>query len=174
MGHVGSPAPSWWFSTQEHRNDTHRSCRHPVVAADNSQRGESGGGTPTLTKEYKDQPLASTLDSGRSVAEVARRAGVREMTSAKGEEPKDNGRVPDKNLSETERVELEQLRAKPTSPCGWSVTSRKAATGSRGSRTGPLRSSTRSCSGEITSGRSGRATWLVNGPCRRRDSRWPR
>lgn len=73
--------------------DRSRSCRHRVVAANNSQRGESGGGTPTLTKEYKDQPLASTLDSGRSVAEVARRAAVREMTSAKGEEPKDNGRV---------------------------------------------------------------------------------
>ncbi|MGH9206473.1 MAG: transposase [Acidimicrobiales bacterium] len=64
-----------------------------------------------FTQDYKDQAVSLHLDSGRSIAEVARSIGVHEMTLGKWvRKVKDSGRVQDKDLSETERVELERLR----------------------------------------------------------------
>ncbi|MDQ2789219.1 MAG: transposase [Actinomycetota bacterium] len=64
-----------------------------------------------FTQEYRDQAVSLVLDSGRSVAEVAKSIGVHEMTLGKWvRKAKDNGRVSDKDLSETERTELERLR----------------------------------------------------------------
>lgn len=64
-----------------------------------------------FTKEYKDQAVSLVLDSGRSIAETARSIGVHEMTLGKWvKQAKDAGRVQDKDLSESERAELERLR----------------------------------------------------------------
>jgi transposase len=64
-----------------------------------------------FTKEYKDQAVSLVLDSGRSIAEVARSIGVHEMTLGKWvKQARDAGRVQDKDLCETERAELERLR----------------------------------------------------------------
>lgn len=64
-----------------------------------------------FTQEYKDQAVSLHLDSGRSIAEVARSIGVHEMTLGKWVKiERDSGRVLDKELSETERAELERLR----------------------------------------------------------------
>ena len=64
-----------------------------------------------FTQEYKDQAVSLHLDSGRSIDEVARSIGVHEMTLGKWvKKARDSGRVLDKDLSETERAELERLR----------------------------------------------------------------
>ncbi|MCA1710083.1 MAG: transposase [Actinobacteria bacterium] len=64
-----------------------------------------------FTQEYKDQAVSLVLDSGRSIADVARSIGVHEMTLGKWvKKAKDSGQVQDKDLSETERAELERLR----------------------------------------------------------------
>ncbi len=64
-----------------------------------------------FTQEYKDQAVSLVLDSGRSIAEVAKSIGIHEMTLGKWvKKAKDSGRVGDKDLSETERAELERLR----------------------------------------------------------------
>ncbi len=64
-----------------------------------------------FTQEYKDQAVSLHLDSDRSIPEVARSIGVHEMTLGKWVKiAKDSGRVLDKELSETERAELERLR----------------------------------------------------------------
>jgi len=64
-----------------------------------------------FTEEYKDQAVSLVLDSGRSIAEVARSIGVHEMTLGKWvKKARDAGRVPDKDLTENEREELERLR----------------------------------------------------------------
>ncbi|MGH3827730.1 MAG: transposase [Pseudonocardiaceae bacterium] len=64
-----------------------------------------------FTQEYKDQAVSLHLDSGRSIAEVARSIGVHEMTLGKWvKKAKDNGQVQDNDLTETERAELERLR----------------------------------------------------------------
>ena len=65
----------------------------------------------SFTQEYREQAVSLRLDSGRSITEVARSIGVHEMTLGKWvKKAKDSGRVPDKDLSETERAELERLR----------------------------------------------------------------
>ena len=65
----------------------------------------------SFTQEYRDQAVGLHLDSGRSIVEVARSIGVHEMTLGKWvKKVKDSGRVSDKDLSETERAELERLR----------------------------------------------------------------
>jgi len=47
-----------------------------------------------FTQEYKDQAVSLHLDSGRSIAEVARSIGVHEMTLGKWVKiAKDSGRV---------------------------------------------------------------------------------
>jgi transposase len=64
-----------------------------------------------FTQEYKDQAVSLVLDSGRSIAEVARSIGVHEMTLGKWvKNARDSGRTSGKDLSENERVELERLR----------------------------------------------------------------
>jgi transposase len=64
-----------------------------------------------FTQEYKDQAVSLVLDSGRSIAEVARSIGVHEMTLGKWvKKARDAGRVPDKELADNEREELERLR----------------------------------------------------------------
>jgi transposase len=64
-----------------------------------------------FTQEYKDQAVSLVLDSGRSIVEVAKSIGVHEMTLGKWvKKARDAGRVPEKDLSESERVELERLR----------------------------------------------------------------
>ena len=64
-----------------------------------------------FTQEYKDQAVSLVLDSGRSIAEVARSIGVHEMTLGKWvKKAKDSGQLPEKDLSENEREELERLR----------------------------------------------------------------
>jgi transposase-like protein len=55
--------------------------------------------------------VSLVLDSGRSIAEVAKTIGVHEMTLGKWvKKVRESGRVPDKDLSEPERAELERLR----------------------------------------------------------------
>ena len=64
-----------------------------------------------FTQEYQDQAVSLVLDSGRTVADVAKSIGVHEMTLGKWvRKAKDIGRVGDQDLSETERAELERLR----------------------------------------------------------------
>ncbi len=64
-----------------------------------------------FTQEYKDQAVSLVLDSGRTIVDVARSIGVHEMTLGKWvKNARDNGRVQDKELSESERAELERLR----------------------------------------------------------------
>jgi transposase len=64
-----------------------------------------------FTQEYKDQAVSLVLDSGRPIVEVARSIGVHELTLGKWvKKARDARRVPDKDLSENEREELERLR----------------------------------------------------------------
>ena len=81
-----------------------------MTAAD-CQRRKSRGDTPKLHPGIQGPAVSLHLDSGRSIAEVARSIGVHEMTLGKWvKKVKDSGRIPDKDLSETERAELERLR----------------------------------------------------------------
>jgi transposase len=65
-----------------------------------------------FTREYKDQAVNLVLDSGRSIADVARSIGVHEMTLGKWvKKAREDGQVSDNDLSESERAELERLRA---------------------------------------------------------------
>ena len=64
-----------------------------------------------FTQEYKDQAVSLVLDSGRSIAEVAKSIGVHEMMLGKWVKlARESGRAPDKDLSESERAELIRLR----------------------------------------------------------------
>jgi transposase len=64
-----------------------------------------------FTQEYRDQAVNLVLNSGRTRAEVAKSIGIHEMTLGKWvAKAKQNDRGPDKELSECERAELEQLR----------------------------------------------------------------
>ena len=68
-----------------------------------------------FTQEYKDQAVSLVLDSGRSIVEVAKSIGVHEMTLGKWvKKARESGRVPDKDLAENEREELERLRKENT------------------------------------------------------------
>jgi transposase len=64
-----------------------------------------------FTQEYRDQAVSLVLDSGRTVAEVAKSIGVHEMTLGRWvRKAKDSGQVENEDLAETERAELERLR----------------------------------------------------------------
>lgn len=64
-----------------------------------------------FTQEYKDNAVSLVLDSGRSIAEVARTIDVHEMTLGKWvKRARDDGRSRDEEVSESEREELERLR----------------------------------------------------------------
>lgn len=64
-----------------------------------------------FTQEFKGQAVNLVLDSGRSIADVARSIGVHEMTLGKWvKKARDAGRVSAAELSDDERAELERLR----------------------------------------------------------------
>jgi transposase len=64
-----------------------------------------------FTQEYKDQAVSLVLNSGRTIAEVAKSIGVHEMTLGKWvKNARNSEQVPGKDLSEPERAELERLR----------------------------------------------------------------
>ena len=57
-----------------------------------------------FTQEYKDQAVNLVLDSGRSIAEVAKSIGVHEMTLGKWvKKARENGQSSQQELSESER-----------------------------------------------------------------------
>ena len=100
------------------------------------------------------------LDSGRSIAAVARSIGIHEMTlGKKGEETKGIGQIHGQDLSRPNLPSWNGL-ATTTPPDGWSVISQKVTTREgtavkyERSRTGPQRSSTQSGSCATSSGRS--------------------
>jgi transposase-like protein len=68
-----------------------------------------------FTEEYKAQAVAFVLGEGRPVAEVARNIGCHEMTLRKWvKRAKESGAEDgsgDKSLTDSERAELERLRA---------------------------------------------------------------
>ncbi len=65
-----------------------------------------------FTQEYKDQAVGLVVDSGRSIAEVARSIGIHEMTLGKWvKQAKESGKPGvSTDLSGAERAELERLR----------------------------------------------------------------
>ena len=69
----------------------------------------------SFTEEYKEQAVAFVLDGNRSVADVARKIGVHEMTLGKWvKKTRDSQREqipPDAELTGSERLELIRLRA---------------------------------------------------------------
>jgi len=70
----------------------------------------------SFTEEYRAQAVAFVVEEGRPAAEVARNIGVHEMTLRKWVKKAKESRVtggdsPDRGLSDSERVELERLRA---------------------------------------------------------------
>lgn len=69
----------------------------------------------SFTQEYKDQAVSFVLDEGRPVAEVARNIGVHPMTLGKwvkkAKESRDSDGSGEKPLTDSERAELERLRA---------------------------------------------------------------
>lgn len=64
-----------------------------------------------FTQEYQDQAVSLVFNSGRTIRDVARSIGVHEITLGKWvNKAKDSDPGGDKDLSETERAELERLR----------------------------------------------------------------
>ena len=64
-----------------------------------------------FTQEYQDQAVSLVLHSGRTIHDVAKSIGVHEITLDKWvDKAKGGGSGQDKELSETERAELERLR----------------------------------------------------------------
>ena len=64
-----------------------------------------------FTQEYQDQAVSLVLHSGRTIRDVAKSIGVHEITLGKWVGKAKEGETgPDKELSETERAELERLR----------------------------------------------------------------
>lgn len=64
-----------------------------------------------FTQEYQDQAVSLVRDSGRTIRDVAKSIGVHEITLGKWvNKAKDSESGQGKDLSETERAELERLR----------------------------------------------------------------
>jgi transposase len=64
-----------------------------------------------FTQEYQNQAVSLVLHSGRTIRDVAKSIGVHEITLGKWVSKVRRGdSAQDKELSETERVELERLR----------------------------------------------------------------
>ena len=64
-----------------------------------------------FTDEYKQHAVRLVLDSGDSIAEIARSIGVHEMTLGKWvKKARDERGEPERALNEDERAELERLR----------------------------------------------------------------
>jgi transposase len=65
-----------------------------------------------FTEEFKAQAVAFVIDDGRPIVEVARNIGVHEITLGKWvKKAKESGDSEDKPLGDSERAELERLRA---------------------------------------------------------------
>lgn len=65
-----------------------------------------------FTEEFKAQAVAFVIDDGRPIVEVARNIGVHEITLGKWvKKAKESGDSADKPLGDSERAELERLRA---------------------------------------------------------------
>jgi transposase len=68
-----------------------------------------------FTQEYQDQAVSLVLLSGRTIRDVARSIGVHEITLGKWVSKAKEGETGSgKELSETERAELERLRKENT------------------------------------------------------------
>lgn len=66
----------------------------------------------SFTEEYKTQGVAFVVEEGRPAAEVARNIGVHEMALRKWVKESGGGDdSPGRGLSDSERAELERLRA---------------------------------------------------------------
>jgi transposase len=64
-----------------------------------------------FTQEYQDQAVSLVLHSGQKIRDVAKNICVHEITLGKWvNKTKGGDSGPDKELSETERAELERLR----------------------------------------------------------------
>lgn len=64
-----------------------------------------------FTAEYKAEAVALVVDSGRSVAEVAQSLGIHENTLSNWvTRAKEEGDVPERDLTLSERAELTKLR----------------------------------------------------------------
>jgi transposase len=64
-----------------------------------------------FTQEYQDQAVSLVLHSGRIIRDVTKSIGVHEITSGKWvSKAKEGDSGQDKDLSETDRAELERLR----------------------------------------------------------------
>ena len=64
-----------------------------------------------FTQEYQDQAVSLVLHSSRTIRDVAKSIGVHEITLGKWVSKAKEGETgPDKELSETERAELERPR----------------------------------------------------------------
>jgi transposase len=65
-----------------------------------------------FTEEYKAQAVAFVIDDHRSIVEVARNIGVHEMTLGKWvKKARESGDSDGKPVEDSERAELERLRA---------------------------------------------------------------
>ena len=68
-----------------------------------------------FTDEYRQHAVRLVLDSGDSIAEIARSIGVHEMTLGKWvKKARDDGEESTRPLGEDERAELERLRKEIT------------------------------------------------------------
>jgi transposase len=64
-----------------------------------------------FTQEHQDQAVSLVLHSGRTIRDAAKSVGVHEITLGKWVSKVKEGETgPDKELSETERAELDRLR----------------------------------------------------------------
>ncbi|WP_242606475.1 transposase [Protofrankia symbiont of Coriaria ruscifolia] len=72
-----------------------------------------GSARRKFTQEYKAEAVRLVLDSGRSVADVAKSLGINETTLGSWvKKAKDDGEAEERPLSVSERAELEELRKK--------------------------------------------------------------
>jgi transposase len=72
-----------------------------------------GSSRRKFTQEYKDEAVRLVLDSGRSVADVAKSLGINETTLGNWvKKAKENGSGNEEPLSVSERAELAELRKK--------------------------------------------------------------
>ena len=74
-----------------------------------------GASLQTSRTQYKQHAVRLVLDSGDSIAEIARSIGVHEMTLGKWvKKARDDGEESTRPLDEDERAELERLRKEIT------------------------------------------------------------
>lgn len=72
-----------------------------------------GNSRRRFSEEYKSEAVRLVIDSGRSIADVAKSLGISETTLANWvKKSKNNGEVEEKPLTVSERAELEELRKK--------------------------------------------------------------